>query len=49
MPVPKIKYEKMHLFVFGALLWLIAAYAVVEILIVVIDYLLSLINLFFHN
>ncbi|MEO7214973.1 hypothetical protein [Mucilaginibacter sp.] len=49
MPVPKFKTENLHLFAFGAALWLALLYAAIEIIGYAADYLLSLINLFFHH
>ena len=42
MPVPKFKYENLHWFIFGSLIWLALAYAAIEIVIHAMTYLLSL-------
>jgi len=45
MPVPKIKYENLHRFIFGAVLWLTAVYVVIEIFIFIAAHVLSLVFL----
>jgi hypothetical protein len=49
MPVPKFKYENLHLFIFGGLVWLTAVYVAIEIINYEVTYLLSLLTQFFHN
>jgi len=41
MPVPKFKYENLHLFIFGSLLWLTALYLVIELIGALVSYLFN--------